>query len=207
MSTDPLTTLMASRAFAAVARAVLFVMTDPDDEELRLLGQPKNNLGRTDLPTLTFRIESAHVADTDEGPVWTGRVAWVGEGEGSIREALEAAGETPDARSATRDAAAWLEDHLTHLGGTDDSASIKRKGAEAGHSQDALKRARRRIKASIESSGFPRRTFWSLPGSQSEQHSRSSHGEIAPTALTAPTGPVSAVGAVGGRPPAREAVW
>jgi hypothetical protein len=70
-------------------------MTDPDDEEIRLLGQPKNNLGRTDLPTLTFRIESAHVVDTDEGSVWTGRVAWVGEREGSIREALEAAGETP----------------------------------------------------------------------------------------------------------------
>ena len=80
-STDPLTTLMASRAFAAVARAVLFVMRDPDDDGTRLLGSPKNNLGRDDLPSLTFRIESAHVADTDEGEVWTGRVQWVGERE------------------------------------------------------------------------------------------------------------------------------
>ena len=47
-TTDPLTSLMGSRAFAAVARAVLFVMTDPDDENARLLGQAKNNLGRSD---------------------------------------------------------------------------------------------------------------------------------------------------------------
>jgi len=49
VSTDALNTIMASRAFAAVARWVLFVMIDPDDESTRLLGLPKNNLGRTDL--------------------------------------------------------------------------------------------------------------------------------------------------------------
>ena len=59
--TDPLTTLMGSRAFAAVARAVLFVVTDPEDEEMRLLGQAKNNLGRADLPTLRFCMESVKV--------------------------------------------------------------------------------------------------------------------------------------------------
>jgi hypothetical protein len=78
-SLDPLTSLMGSRAFAAVARAVLYMMTDPDNEAQILLGQPKNNLGRSDLPTLTLKIESAHVADTDEGPVWTGRATWTGE--------------------------------------------------------------------------------------------------------------------------------
>jgi len=196
-STDPLTTLMASRAFAAVARAVLFVMLDPDDEDTRLLGQPKNNLGRTDLPTLTFTIESAHVADTDEGPVWTGRVRWTGEREQSIREALESAGESADARSATGEAVGWLKDHLEQQGGVDDSATIKARGKSAGHSQDALKRARQRLKATISASGFPRRTCWTLPGTQSEQPSGSSLGESALTALTAPTGPVSAVGAVG----------
>lgn len=208
-STDPLTMLMGSRAFAAVARAVLFVLLDPDDETTRLLGQPKNNLGRTDLPSLTFRIESAHVADTDEGPVWTGRVKWIGEREQTIREAIEAAGETAEARSATSEAAGWLEDHLVSHGGTDDSASIKREGAKAGHSVDALKRARHRIKAACTSEGFPRKTWWTLPGTaaQSAQPSGSTSGESAPTALTAPTGPVSAVGAVGAvgaRPPARE---
>ena len=36
-STDPLTLLMASRAFAAVARAVLFRLVDPDTDDLRAL--------------------------------------------------------------------------------------------------------------------------------------------------------------------------
>ena len=66
---DPLSSLMGSRAFAAVARSVLFVMTDPDDENTRLLGTPKNNLGRLDLPTLSFRIDGAKVAQTEEGEV------------------------------------------------------------------------------------------------------------------------------------------
>jgi putative DNA primase/helicase len=55
-TSDPLTMLMASRAFAAVARWVLFAMTDPDDERRRLLGLAKSNLGRTDLPTLAYHI-------------------------------------------------------------------------------------------------------------------------------------------------------
>ena len=141
-STDPLTLLMGPRAFAAVARAVLFVMTDPEDETVRLMGQPKSNLGSTDLPTMAFRIESAHVADTDDGPVWTGRVKWLEERTESIREMLEASGDGGQAVSAVGEAAGWLHDHLTDQGGTDTSASIREAGRKAGHSVDALKRAR-----------------------------------------------------------------
>jgi hypothetical protein len=209
-TSDPLTALMASRAFAAVARAVLFVMTDPDDTDTRLLGQPKNNLGRADLPTLTFRIESTVVATTDDGDVSTGKLVWTGEREQTIHEAMEAAGETSDARSATTEAMEWLEDYLTSKGGTDDSATIKAQGHKAGHSVDALKRARKRLKAPITSHGFPRRTYWSLIGTQLEQtvgaDSRSTSGESALTTPTTPTEPVSAVGAVGAvgeGPPAR----
>lgn len=201
-SGDPLTLIMGSRAFAAVARSVLFVMLDPDDEATRLLGQEKNNLGRTDLPTLTFRIVGTKVADTDEGPVFTGRVEWTGESAQTIRQALESAGEGADVRSATSEAAGWLEDHLTSQGGTDDSASTKEAGRKAGHSKDALLRALKRLKGTTESSGFPRRTYWTLPGTavQSSQSSGRSPGETAPTATTASTAtteaPVSAVDAV-----------
>jgi hypothetical protein len=109
------------------------------------------------------------------------------------------------------EAAGWLEDYLSSQGGTDDSATIKAKGAKAGHSVDALKRARKRLKAPITAHGYPRQTYWSLAGTQLEQlagavgaDSRSKSGESAPTELTTPTEPVSAVGAVGGCPPARE---
>jgi hypothetical protein len=187
LSTDPLTMLMGSRAFAAVARAVLFAMVDPEDETKRILGQPKNNLGRTDLPTLDFQIVSAHVADTEEGPVYTGRVDWQGESSRLLGEVLEAASDGPDARTATQEAGDWLSDWLSSMGGTDDSASIKREGGKAGHSQDSLKRARRRIGAAVTSEGFPRRTIWSLPDTQPVGAALGESAPTTPTALTAPT--------------------
>lgn len=200
--TDPLNTVMGSRAFSAVARAVLFVMVDPDDDSVRLLGVPKSNLGRTDLPTLAFSIASAKVADTDDGEVWSSRVTWLQDRSQSIREVLEASVETSDARSATSEAVGWLEDHLLSQGGTDSSKAIKEAGHKAGHTVDALKRARLRLRAKSEASGFPRQTYWSLPSAavQSEQPSGCSPGETSPTAPTAPTGPVGAVGAVGEDP-------
>ena len=161
-SNDPLTTLMASRAFAAVARAVLFVMQDPDDDTIRLLGQPKNNLGRMDLPTLTFRINGAKVADTAEGPVWTGKLEWLGEGTRTIKDALAAAGESAGDKSATTEASEWLRDFLSEQGGTADSALVKREGLKAGHSRETLRRARTRVGVLSATSGFPRRAFWSL---------------------------------------------
>jgi hypothetical protein len=198
---DPLTRIMGSRAFAAVARAVLYVMTDPDNEAIRLVGQPKNNLGRTDLPTLTFRIDSHVVADTDEGVVFTGRINWLGETDRSITDVLAETDEGPDASSATSEAGDWLVDHLASQGGIDESAEIKKAGRKMGHSESSLKRARKRLRIESESSGFPRRTFWKLPDTQVTKRDDavgSGHGESGPTGLTDPTGPTGdAVGSVG----------
>ena len=160
-SSDPLTQLMASRAFAAVARAVLFCMVDPDAEATRMLGQPKNNLGRSDLPTLSFTIDGVKVADTTEGPIWTGKLTWTGEADRSVREALQQFAETGGGnRTAVQDAADWLQDYLTGKGGSADSADVKRDGGKAGHSHDSLKRARHKLKITSVSVGFPRRTQW-----------------------------------------------
>lgn len=183
-SSDPLTTLMASRAFAAVARAVLFVMIDPQDEKTRLLGQPKNNLGRSDLPTLAFQIEGAKVADTVEGPVWTGKLHWTGESDRSIRDALQEAAETGGGnRTVVSEAADWLQDYLASKDGSADSADVKREGAKAGHGKDALHRARGKLKITTISIGFPRRTHWALLSQQSSD----SPGETATTATTTTT--------------------
>ena len=187
-STDPLTMLMGSRAFAAVARSVLFVLSDPEDETVRLLGQPKNNLGRTDLPTRSFRIVGEKVADTDEGPVWTGKLDWLPESDRSIAEAVDAAAASSGDRTATSEAADWLHDFLTDQGGACDSATIKREGGTAGHSANALKRARQRLRVICEAVGFPRRTYWQLPQSD---HAR---GGTPPTGLTGPTGPTESGG-------------
>ena len=182
-STDPLTTLMASRAFAAVARAVLFVMVDPNDEHTRLLGQPKNNLGRSDLPTLTFAIDGVKVADTAEGPVWTGKLQWTGEADCSIRDALQQAADTAGGnRTVVTEAADWLQDYLVSKDGSADSAEVKKEAGKAGHTVPALQRARAKLQVTTISVGFPRRTHWVL----SSQSSRA-RGETATTQTTETT--------------------
>lgn len=167
-TSDPLSSLMGSRAFAAVARSVLYVIADQEDVGLRLLGLAKNNLGRSDLPTLRFRIESAHVADTDEGPIWTGKLEWAGEDPRSLSDVLEDAHDTSDNRGATNDAGQWLLGYLADNGGTAPLADIKRDGLkDGGHNYDALKRARRRVKVTYTNTNtVPRTTFWSLPDTQ-----------------------------------------
>lgn len=160
--TDPLTLIMGSRAFTAVARAVLFAIKDSEDEAKRYLGQPKNNLGRTDLPTLGYTIQSVHVDDTPEGPVWTGRAVWGEVSERTIQDLLEDTGEVAEKRTAVSEAQDWLRDYLTSVGGTSASSKVKEEGRRYGHSADSLKRAKQKLKIKDESSGFPRQTFWSL---------------------------------------------
>jgi hypothetical protein len=186
-TSDPLTMLMGSRAFAAVARTVLFVMTDPDDEDKRLLGTPKNNLGKCDLPTLAFRIVGAKVADTPEGEVWTGKVDWLGETHQTIKEAIVAATEASGDKTATQEAGDWLHDFLVSQGGMAESSTIKAAGAAAGHTRDALHRARQRSRIGTESRGFPRRTYWALPSRQLSDQSSDSRGETTTTATTQTT--------------------
>jgi hypothetical protein len=163
-SNDPLTSLMGSRAFTAVARAVLFLMLDPDDDKVRLLGQPKNNLGRLDdLPTMTFTIESATVAETSEGLVTTGRIIWGADSAKSIREAIDANTDGPLVHTAVGEALDWLVDYLTSQGGAAPSAEIRAVGGKAGHTKDALDRARKRGRIQSSSFGYPRQSQWSLP--------------------------------------------
>ena len=139
-------------------------MLDPDAEAVRLLGQPKNNLGRTDLPTLTFRINGVLVAHAPGGePIWTGKLEWGGETDRSIGDAIQAATSGGD-RTATSEAAEWLTDFLlTQPNHTAESAAIKAAGRKAGHSADTLKRARTKLGVGSDARGFPRRRPWALP--------------------------------------------
>jgi hypothetical protein len=190
-SADPLTLLMGSRAFAAVSRAVIFVVSDPESD-LKFLGQPKNNLGRTDLPTLTYRIEQTQVAETEEGAVLTGRVVWEGEDNRTIRDVLGASVEGAETRTATKDAADWLRDYLQHVGGECDSAKIKDAAKAAGHTIAALQRGRTATGVQTRSAGFPCRTYWRLAGN-APVLVVSSAGETATTATTQTSGQTGGV--------------
>lgn len=94
---DPLNSIMASRAFTAVARSVLYCIVDPEceKEDRYLFGHPKSNLGPKQ-PTIAYRIiqvtlELEDVEDPRDAVVVTSRVAWDGEDQRSIREAMEGA--------------------------------------------------------------------------------------------------------------------
>jgi hypothetical protein len=161
---DPLQLVMGSTAFSAVARSVHSVIPDPEDDTdtRRLFGTPKNNLGRTNLPTLAFSVVP-HPVPTDDGTAWTGRIEWDGEHEGSIADAMRQSRDSGDDRSATSEAADWLQDHLTIQGGSDEWSNIKREGSKAGHSESTLKRAKAKLRLGSRTSGYPRTSVWSLP--------------------------------------------
>lgn len=163
-STDPLHLVMGSKAFTAVARSVHTVIPDPDDESetRRVFGTPKNNLGRTDLPTLTYTIAS-HAIETEEGTAWTGRIEWGEELDTSIGETMRRAADAGEDRTAAGEAALWLTDYLTSQGGQAPSANAKKAGCAAGHTDAALRRARERLKIIVDSCGYPRITTWELP--------------------------------------------
>jgi hypothetical protein len=169
-SLDPLTLIMASRAFVAVPRAVLFVARDPANPTMRVLGQPKNSLGRQDLPHLAFTIAEEHVADTDEGPVLTGKLHWQGETDRTIEDVLRdgMTDRGADDDSVVSEAAAWLTDYL-QIHKVIESQETKRAAKEVGHSETALRRAREKIRAPVASFGFPRRTAWCEPGLDPDQ--------------------------------------
>jgi hypothetical protein len=161
-SADPLTVIMGSRAFPAVARAVLVAMKDPEDESRRLLGLEKSNLGSRDQPTYIYRIVKVRVAQTDEGDVFTGKVEWLGNSDRSVSETMAAAG---DARgtTATAEAVEWLCDYMESVGGRAASSTIKEAGKRLGHSLSSLNRARVRLGITAASEGFPRQTYWTAP--------------------------------------------
>ena len=173
-SSDALTLLMGSRAFAAVARAVLFTMIDPDDDARRLLGQPKNNLGRTDLATLTFTIDGTCVATTTQGEIWTGQLTWGESVDRTIHEALESLADQRTDRQQVMDAGTWLCDYLTEAGGTAAADAIVKAARAVGFSRATMYRAQAKLQLKHVYRGFPRTAYWIL-SSQSSQLSQS-HG-------------------------------
>jgi hypothetical protein len=163
-SSDALTLLMGSRAFVSVARSVLFVATNPDDEDQRLLATVKSNLGGMNLPTLVFQIRGEKVQTTAAGEeIWTGKLIWLGESDQSLREVLERVGERGDDAQSRREAEEWLLDDLESQGGTAARKEIIERGRQAGHSARTLARARQHAKIAIVNRGFPRHTYWVVP--------------------------------------------
>lgn len=161
-SEDPLSLIMGSKAFTAVARAVFTVMTDPDDktERRRLFGIVKSNLGRTDIPVEVFEIERVDIP-TDEGPAATGRIRLTEEiYAGSLRDAIRATSEDPEKRTATRDLMDWLTEYLKSKGGTVPAADAMADLKAAGQSGSGSTLTNAKTRAGIDSYRRDGRWYW-----------------------------------------------
>lgn len=98
--TDLNSKIAGSRAWAEVARAILAIAHDEEAEDRYtcILSQVKNNLGRLDLPHLTYTILDTVVEAKDGREAHVGRLSWLGESSVSAAEVI---GRRPSAARRT----------------------------------------------------------------------------------------------------------
>lgn len=73
---DVLSKIANSRAIVEVARAALVVAEDKEAPGTMIMSQPRNNLGRTDLPNLAFEKIGVDFTAHDGGTSSQGRLKW-----------------------------------------------------------------------------------------------------------------------------------
>jgi AAA domain len=135
---DPLSLVMGSAAFGNVARAALGFARDTEaEDESCVISQVKNNLGRLDLPSLRYRIDTAWI-DTDEGQAEVGKLIMLGKSDRSVADILRDRGDTKE-RTERDDAKDFLRGVLRDKAVP--SKDIKAEATEAGISWATIRRA------------------------------------------------------------------
>lgn len=191
---DPLSMVTGSAAFGEVARAALGFA--PDDDGGYVLSQIKNNLGRLDLPSLSYVIDS-YTVDTDDGPAEVGRLRWTGETDRHVRDML--GGPVAGAeRSERDDAKDFLRDLLA--AGPVPAKSVRAAVADVGLSWATVRRAAEDIGVRKTHPDIKGPWLWSLPAQGAHQESQDAQG-LAPEHLGHL---VSTLGDAAGRSPSPE---
>ena len=163
---DPLNLVTGSRAFTAVVRAVLAAARDPEASDgTCVVSQVKNNLGRLDLPSLTYLIRGA-IVETAEGDARVGRLEFTGESARSVADILADAGAAGE-RTERAECAEWLRQQLAD--GPRRSREIETEAENiGGFSRRTLMRARKHLGVRAEQIQAGRKNEWwlSLPGEE-----------------------------------------
>jgi len=161
---DPLTAVMASKAFVGVARSVLFVAVDPDEPDIRYLQLVKSNLGPTSIPTMTFSITSHTLDGEGHRPVTVGKLNWLPDSDRTIRDILRSESGSASGPTHVDVARSWLVSHMADHGGQQESTAIKAAAAAEGINISALHRARLSLGILNEATAsYPRTTVWRTP--------------------------------------------
>jgi AAA domain/Bifunctional DNA primase/polymerase, N-terminal len=161
--TDISARITGSGAFKNVPRAVFGFARDPESGNC-VITQSKNSLGRSDLPSLAYRIESAEI-QTPKGITYTGRFVPLGVSDKSVTDILATAGRTDNKEAgdgltpSQRFVVAYIEEHGDHNGEV-----TSRDVIEAGHSAGYvdLVKARTRAKDTIATRRCLDGWMWSL---------------------------------------------
>lgn len=161
---DPLARIAGSGAFGQLIRAAIaFVRTDGEGESDFVMSQIKNNLGRSDMPSFAYSIQSVEV-EAEDGVSHVSRFVLGPETTTSVTEVMRSEN-APDERAAVSEAETWLHDYLAEAGGYDRAPEIKKHARKEGISETTLYRARERLKIRAKQAGFgrDRGSTWYLP--------------------------------------------
>ncbi|WP_236793864.1 AAA family ATPase [Amycolatopsis sp. GM8] len=169
--TDVLSRIMGGRAFSAVARAAIaFARDNTTDDGTAVISQVKNNLGRLDLPSLRYRVDSVEL-ETEEGPAQWGQLVMLGETDVHVNDLLD---EAPGGKDETKDAgevAEWLRDYLAAAGGSAEVNEIFEQGkAAGGWSESQIRRAKKKLKIpKPHKDGMRGGWQWRLPAPEGDE--------------------------------------
>jgi hypothetical protein len=159
---DALNSILGSRAISATARAVLACAKIPDDDGF-VLSQVKNNLGRLDLPHLSYTIESVYVeVEGQEEPV--GAIVFGEESATGVEEIMAGHG---DKDAVLRSAAAeFILEYLAAQGGEAISRDVYATGVREGHSRPMMQRAMLESRIQQQRLAFGGDMLWRLPSAE-----------------------------------------
>lgn len=159
--TDAASLITGSGAFKDVPRSIFgFARDEADETGGRVMSQVKNSLGRDDLPSLSYLIESAEIT-TRKGTATTGRFTFTGTSDRSVADVLRENHTPADADGDERsELERWLLDYLTAEGGSAAAQEVIRSARAAGFSENQVKKTRIRIKAKTERTGFGKGASW-----------------------------------------------
>ena len=161
--TDPASLITGSGAFKNVPRSVFgFARDDHADSGDRIMTQVKNSLGRDDLPSWSYTIESAEIP-TKKGPTTTGKFTFTGLSERTVTDALRDSHRDSDQLEMRRDAATFIKNYLLEAGGSAPASEVIKAGSDAGYAKSALLNARKKA-AETRSVGFAgeKQHLWEL---------------------------------------------
>ena len=159
--TDAASLITGSGAFKNVPRSVFGFARD-DSDGSRVMTQVKNSLGRDDLPSLSYKINTAEL-DTAHGIAEVGRFDFTGTSERSVAEVIRDGRDGGDEQSERDEAAEWLTDYLISNGGSAAAKDATRAAADQlGISKPTLTRARKKAGVSSVKDGMAGGWVWVL---------------------------------------------